>query len=278
MQEVAQLSQFDDELYKVIGKASEDVNDKSIDEKYLIATSEQPLCALHRGEWIKKESLPRKYAGYSTCFRQEVGSHGRDTRGIFRVHQFQKVEQFVYSAPEESWKHFEQMVTTAENFYKTLNIPYRIVNICSGALNNAASKKNDLEAWFPSGNGTFRELVSVSNCLEYQSRRLGVRFGETKKLNERAEYVHMLNGTMAATTRVICAILENYQTDEGVLIPEALKGLMPIQYKEVIPYVKEAPIFEEMKKAEQKKQKQGKKKEKGGKSKTVEKGMGDLKV
>ena len=188
MQEVAQLSQFDDELYKVIGKGSEVVGDKTVDEKYLIATSEQPLCALHRGEWINPDNLPKRYAGYSTCFRQEVGSHGRDTRGIFRVHQFQKVEQFVYSKPEESWEELDKMIEQAEKFYQRLEIGYRIVNICSGALNNAAAKKFDLEAWFPSGNGTYRELVSCSNCTDYQSRRLGVRYGETKKMNERAEF------------------------------------------------------------------------------------------
>jgi len=144
MQECAQLSQFDDELYKVIGKGSEVEGDKTIDEKYLIATSEQPLAALHRGQWIKPETLPFKYAGYSTCFRQEVGSHGRDTRGIFRVHQFNKVEQFIYCSPEDSWKHFDEMIARSEEFYQGLGIAYRIVNICSGALNNAASKKFDL--------------------------------------------------------------------------------------------------------------------------------------
>jgi len=274
MQEVAQLSQFDEELYKVIGKASEDANDKTIDEKYLIATSEQPLCALHRAERCPVETLPRKYAGYSTCFRQEVGSHGRDTRGIFRVHQFQKVEQFVYSAPDDSWKHMEEMINAAEEFYVSLGIPYRIINICSGALNNAASKKFDLEAWFPSGNGTFRELVSCSNCLDYQSRRLDVRFGATKKQNEKAEYVHMLNATMAATTRVICAILENYQEENGVKVPEALRGFMPQQYKEFIPFVKEAPIVEEQKKAEAAKAKKAGKK--GGKN--VEQGVKNMSV
>lgn len=269
MMEVAQLSQFDDELYKVIGKASEVEGDKSVDEKYLIATSEQPLCALHRGEWINPETLPRKYAGYSTCFRQEVGSHGRDTRGIFRVHQFQKVEQFVYANPENSWEYFNEMIEAAEEFYQSLEISYRIVNICSGALNNAAAKKFDLEAWFPSGKGAFRELVSCSNCLDYQSRRLGVRFGSTKKMNERAEYVHMLNATMAATTRVICAILETHQTEEGVQVPEVLKKFMPEQYREIIPFVKEPPIFEEEAKAKKLKQKKA-----GG----VQQGVKNLKV
>ncbi|XP_029856651.1 serine--tRNA ligase, cytoplasmic, partial [Aquila chrysaetos chrysaetos] len=134
MQEVAQLSQFDEELYKVIGKGSERADDSSIDEKYLIATSEQPIAALHRDEWLKPEDLPIKYAGLSTCFRQEVGSHGRDTRGIFRVHQFEKIEQFVYASPHDnkSWEMFEEMIATAEDFYQSLGIPYHIVNIVSG--------------------------------------------------------------------------------------------------------------------------------------------------
>ena len=184
MQEVAQLSQFDDELYKVIGKGSENAEDKSVSEKYLIATSEQPIAAFHRDEWISEKQLPIKYAGISTCFRQEVGSHGRDTRGIFRVHQFEKIEQFVITSPhdDESWKTMDEMISNAENFCKMLNIPYRIVCIVSGALNNAAAKKLDLEAWFP-GSGAFRELVSCSNCLDYQARRLRVRYGQTKKMN-----------------------------------------------------------------------------------------------
>lgn len=258
MQEVAQLSQFDEELYKVIGKASDKSDEGAVDEKYLIATSEQPIAAFHRDEWLKREDLPIKYAGYSTCFRQEAGSHGRDTRGIFRVHQFEKIEQFVFSAPDLSWEAFDGMINTAETFYKKLNIPYRIINIVSGALNNAAAKKFDLEAWFP-GSGAFRELVSCSNCLDYQARRLRIRFGQTKKMMEKAEFVHMLNATMCATTRVICAILENYQTEEGVIIPEPLRPFMPKCYREMIKFTKPAPIDEE----ELKKQKKKAKKEKG---------------
>ena len=195
---------------------------------------------------------------------KKILSHGRDTRGIFRVHQFNKVEQFIYCSPEESWTYFDEMIARSEEFYKGLGSGYRIVNICSGALNNAASKKFDLEAWFPSGNGNFRELVSCSNCLDYQSRRLGVRFGETKKQNERAEYVHMLNSTLTASTRTICAILETHQTETGVEVPEALKKFMPVMYRDVIPFVKEPPIFEEEKKKAGKaaKQKGGKKVEK----------------
>nr|XP_012420235.1 PREDICTED: serine--tRNA ligase, cytoplasmic isoform X3 [Odobenus rosmarus divergens] len=226
--EVAQLSQFDEELYKVIGKGSEKSDDNSYDEKYLIATSEQPIAALHRDEWLRPEDLPIKYAGLSTCFRQEVGSHGRDTRGIFRVHQFEKIEQFVYSSPHDnkSWEMFEEMITTAEDFYRSLGIPYHIVNIVSGSLNHAASKKLDLEAWFP-GSGAFRELVSCSNCTDYQARRLRIRYGQTKKMMDKVEFVHMLNATMCATTRTICAILENYQTEKGIVVPEKLKEFMP---------------------------------------------------
>jgi len=184
MQEVAQLSQFDEELYKVVGKGSEKPEDKVTDEKYLIATSEQPIAAFHRDEWLSPDLLPLKYAGQSVCFRQEVGSHGRDTRGIFRVHQFNKIEQFVYSSPESSWEAFDEMISTAEDFYQLLGIPYRVINIVSGALNNAASKKLDLEAWFP-GSKSFRELVSCSNCLDYQARRLRVRYGQTKKMMDK---------------------------------------------------------------------------------------------
>jgi serine--tRNA ligase len=172
MSQVAQLSQFDEELYKLVSSKGNSLEEN--EEKYLIATSEQPIAALHRNEWLNPSNLPLKYAGLSTCFRQEAGAHGRDTRGIFRVHQFEKVEQFIISAPSKSWTHFSEMISNSEKFYKSLDIPYRIVNIVSGALNNAAAMKHDLEAWFP-GSAAFRELVSVSNCTEYQSRRLQIR-------------------------------------------------------------------------------------------------------
>lgn len=257
MQEVAQLAQFDEELYKVIGKGSEKPGDGGLDEKYLIATSEQPIAALHRDQWLPESSLPVRYLGVSTCFRQEVGSHGRDTRGIFRVHQFEKVEQFVLTSPfdDQSWIMFDEMINNSRQFYDGLGIGYRVVNIVSGALNHAAAKKLDLEAWFP-GSGAFRELVSCSNCLDYQSRRLLVRYGQTKKMNEKVDYVHMLNATACATTRVICAILETYQTETGIRVPEVLKKYMPSRYQDEIPFVRPAPIDEEATK-KQKKQKEG---------------------
>lgn len=233
MSEVAQLAQFDEELYKVVSSK----NNEDSEEKYLIATAEQPIAALHKGEWLNPEKLPINYCGISTCFRQEAGSHGRDTRGIFRVHQFDKVEQFVLCSPKDSWNHFHSMVKNSEEFYQSLGIPYRVVNIVSGALNNAASMKYDIEAWFP-GSKQYRELVSVSNCLEYQSRRLGIRFGQTKKMTGQVEFVHMLNGTMCATSRTVCALLEIYQTPEGIKVPEVLKPFLPKKYQDIIPYIK----------------------------------------
>jgi len=258
MQEVAQLSQFDEELYKVIGKRSEKEDDQGVEESYLIATSEQPIAAFHRGEWMDTSELPKRYCGVSTCFRQEVGSHGRDTGGIFRVHQFEKVEQFVICSPNdgESWKIMEEMNGNAEAFYQALNIPYRIVGIVSGALNNAAAKKLDLEAWYP-GSGSFRELCSCSNCTDYQARRLLVRYGQTKKMNDKVDFCHMLNATMCATTRVICCILENNQTDEGIVVPELLRPFMG--NTDFIKFVKPPPI-EELKEAKTKGKKKGKEK------------------
>ena len=223
----------------MVGKSSEVADDKTVEEKYLIATSEQPIAAFHRDEWLAESSLPIRYAGFSSCFRQEVGSHGRDTRGIFRVHQFEKIEQFCITEPgnNKSWEMLEEMIGNAEEFNKLLGLPYRVITIVSGALNNAAAKKYDLEAWFP-GSAAFRELVSCSNCTDYQSRRLRIRYGQTKKMNEGAEFVHMLNATMCATSRTICAILENYQQEDCILIPDVLKPFMPERYKEKIPFVK----------------------------------------
>ena len=240
MGEVAQLSQFDDELYKVSGEG---------DDKYLIATSEQPIAAYHRGKWFQELPKPIKYAGVSTCFRKEVGSHGRDTLGIFRVHQFDKIEQFIVCSPHnnESWKLMDDMINNAEEFYKSLDIPYRVVNICSGALNNAAAKKYDLEAWFP-GSGAFRELVSCSNCTDYQSRRLNCRFGESKRGSAAVnikEHPHMLNSTLCAVTRVMCAICENNQTEEGIVITQALRPFM--MGKEIIKYSEAADIVDKSK-------------------------------
>jgi seryl-tRNA synthetase len=164
---VAQLEEFDEALYKVTGDG---------EEKYLIATSEQPICGYHLDEWLDEKNLPLRYGGLSTCFRKESGSSGRDVWGIFRVHQFEKVEQFVIVEGdlEKSKAMQDEMIATAEEFYQSLGFPYHVINIVSGALNNAAIKKLDLEAWFP-GYNSYRELVSCSNCTDYQSRSMGIR-------------------------------------------------------------------------------------------------------
>jgi seryl-tRNA synthetase len=173
MAETCQLSDFDDQLYKVEGNTEDG-------DFYLIATSEQPISAMHRGEWLEESALPIKYGGSSSCFRKEAGAHGKDTWGIFRVHQFEKIEQFCITRPEDSWQMLEDMIQHSEEFYKSLQLPYRVISIVSGALNDAAAKKYDLEAWFP-GYGAYRELVSCSNCTDFQARNLGIRCGSKKK-------------------------------------------------------------------------------------------------
>jgi len=250
MAETAELAQFDEELYKVTGDG---------EDKYLIATSEQPISAYHRGEWMDPKQLPLKYAGQSTCFRKEAGSSGREVWGIFRVHQFEKVEQFVICDPESSHKLHEEMLETSKDFLKSLGIPYRVINIVSGALNKAAAKKYDIEAWYP-GYGEYKEVVSCSNCTDYQARRLQIRYGESKVAGQTVQpYVHMLNGTLCATTRTICTILENNQTPEGIRIPEVLKPYL-IGLGDIIPFTRELP----KPKAAAKKGKKGGKK--GGKN------------
>ncbi|KAJ8529482.1 hypothetical protein K7X08_036317 [Anisodus acutangulus] len=218
MAKCAQLAQFDEELYKVTGEG---------DDKYLIATAEQPLCAYHLDDWIHPSQLPLRYAGYSSCFRKEAGSHGRDTLGIFRVHQFEKVEQFCLTSPNgnDSWDMHEEMIKNSEEFFQQLGIPYQIVAIVSGALNDAAAKKYDLEGWYPSSSA-YRELVSCSNCTDYQSRKLEIRFGQKKGNEQAKQYVHLLNSTLTATERTMCCILENYQREDGVEIPEVLQPYM----------------------------------------------------
>ncbi|KAJ9197079.1 hypothetical protein DTO166G4_6805 [Paecilomyces variotii] len=233
MAKTAQLEQFDEELYKVT-----ESEDKSTD-KYLIATSEQPLSALHDSEWLQEKDLPIKYAGYSTCYRKEAGAHGKDAWGIFRVHQFEKIEQFILTKPENSWEVFDEMIAVSEEFYQSLGIPYQVVAIVSGALNNAASKKYDLEAWFPF-QGEYKELVSCSNCTDYQSRALEIRYGVKKTTDTKKSYVHALNSTLCATERALCCILENYQTEDGINVPEVLRKYIP-GAPEFLPYVKELP-------------------------------------
>ncbi|UKJ89042.1 seryl-tRNA synthetase [Theileria orientalis] len=238
MSECAELDDFEETLYCIppLNGPSEGENaakDKDFDKNklFLIATSEQPLAALHRNETYQRRQLPLKYAGLSTCFRREAGAHGRDLKGIFRVHQFQKVEQFVVCSPESSKEMHEHMLSLSEEFYRSLKLPFRVVSIVAGALNKAASKKYDLEAWFP-GYNDYRELVSCSNCTDYQARNLNSKYYD--KNNQERTYLHMLNGTLVASQRCLCCILENYQTPDGVIVPAPLVPYMDGQ--EFIPY------------------------------------------
>lgn len=217
MQTVCQLAEFDDTLYKV--------KDGSEEDKYLIATSEQPLTAYFENKQL--DNLPVKISGISSCFRKEAGKHGVDTNGIFRVHQFEKVEQFCVTDEESSYEMMEQMLQNAQDFYNSLGIQYRVVSIVSGALNNAASKKYDIEGWF-AGSGKFRELVSCSNTTDYFSKRLRCKNGKNK-------LCHMLNSTLYANTRTICCLLEMGQTESGIQIPDVL---VPYFGKNTIEYVK----------------------------------------
>ena len=191
---------------------------------YMIGTSEHAMAAMHSKEIIEGKDIPKKYAGISPCFRKEAGAHGRDQKGIFRVHQFDKIEQFVFSKPEDSWKEHEKLLSIAEEFYQKLEIPYRVVLLSTGDTGNISAKTYDIEAWM-AGQNAYREIVSCSNCLEYQARRLKIRFRD--KTNEDTQYVHTLNSTLIATTRVLVAIMENFQTKDGhIRIPEVLQGYM----------------------------------------------------
>ena len=191
---------------------------------YLIATAEQTLAALHRDEIINPEDLPLRYCALSTCFRKEAGSHGKDTLGIFRVHQFEKIEQFIYSTPEDSRNQHDHLMEVTERIYQKLGLPYQIIAIVSSALNDNAAIKYDLEAWFP-GSGAFRELVSCTNCKDYQARKTKTRFGRAGSGD--AQTLHTLNSTAIATERTMCCILENYQQADGsVKIPEVLVPYM----------------------------------------------------
>jgi seryl-tRNA synthetase len=214
------LADFEDVIYKAEGE-----------DLYLLATSEHALLAFHADEILDGGTLPLRYAGISPCFRKEAGAHGRDTKGIFRVHQFEKVEQFIYSAPEESWSLHEELVRNLEEFWQSLKIPYRIVNVCTGDLGTVVAKKYDLEAWLP-GQGKYREMASCSNCTSYQAVRSKIRY--RAKPNEPTKYLHTLNSTLVATERAIVAILENFQrSDRTIAIPSVLVKYMGGQ--EIIP-------------------------------------------
>ena len=215
------LSDFEEVIYKI--------EDQDL---YLIGTSEHPLAAMHANEIFSTDELPLKYVSISPCFRKEAGSHGRDTKGIFRVHQFEKVEIFSIADPESSWNQHEEILSDVKQFYKELEIPYRIMLLSSGDMGKVAAKTFDIEAWLP-GQNNYRELVSCSNCTDFQSRRLGIKF--SNKPHEESILTHTLNSTLTATERTLIAIIENYQNEDGsITIPRALRSYMNNQ-KEITP-------------------------------------------
>lgn len=200
---------FEDVIYKIGGE-----------DLYMIGTSEHAIAAMHADEILEGAKLPIRYAGVSPCFRKEAGAHGRDQKGIFRVHQFEKVEQFVFARPEESQAEHERMLQVAEEFYQKIGIPYRVMLLSSGDMGKVSAKTYDIEAWM-AGQGAYREIVSCSNCRDYQARRLKVRFRD--RTNDATTYVHTLNSTLVATTRALVAIMEDYQTADGhISVPDVL--------------------------------------------------------
>ncbi|MEM3926425.1 MAG: serine--tRNA ligase [Desulfurococcaceae archaeon] len=224
MMGVIDLPTFKDAIYKI-----ED------EDLYLIATAEHSLAALHAFEDIPEEVLPLKYVGISPCFRKEAGAGSRDLKGIFRVHQFHKVEQYVFAKPEESWDVMEELITNAEELFKGLELPYRVVNIASGDLGAPAAKKYDLEVWMPA-QGLYREMVSCSNTTDWQSYRLKIRLIRRKGMIK--EYVHTLNSTAIASTRTITAILENHQNEDGTItVPKVLRKYLEVFEKAPIDYI-----------------------------------------
>ncbi|MBI4132912.1 MAG: serine--tRNA ligase [Candidatus Sungbacteria bacterium] len=193
------------------------------DKLYLVGTSEQSVGPMHMDETFAEESLPHRHIAFSSCFRREAGSYGKDTRGIMRVHQFDKVEMFVSSVPESSRDEHRLLLALQEHLLQALEIPYRVVNICTGELGDPAASKFDLEAWLP-GQGEYREVTSTSNTTDFQSRRLNTK---VRRTDGTSEFVHMLNGTAFAIPRTLIAILENYQQEDGSLkVPEALQPHM----------------------------------------------------
>ena len=206
----------------VIADDFEDVIYKVQDEDlFLIGTSEHAIASMYYDEILEGSKIPLRYASISPCFRKEAGAHGKDQKGIFRVHQFEKIEQFIFCRPEESWEEHEKMIKSTEEFYQQLEIPYRLMLLSSGDMGKVSAKTYDIEAWM-AGQNAYREIVSCSNCIDYQSRRLKIRFRE--KSNEDTKYIHTLNSTLVAIERTMVAILENNQTKDGhVEIPKVLQ-------------------------------------------------------
>ena len=209
---VTSMQDFEDVLYKIEGE-----------DLFMIATAEHPLTAMYMNETIDEKNIPLKMVGYSLCFRKEIGSKGVDTKGLFRVHQFPKVEQVIISAPEDSWKYMEELIENAEEIFKELKIPYHIVNICTGDIGVVAAKKYDIEAWSPRQQ-KYVEVVSCSNCTDWQSRRLNIKIG---KEGGEKRLAHTLNSTAIALTRALVVIIETYlQKDGTIKVPDVLVPYM----------------------------------------------------
>lgn len=221
---VTALGDFEDALYKVEEdyESEEKSMQKSDKGLFLISTSEHAIAAMHAETIFSQKELPKRYIGISPSFRREAGSHGKDTKGIFRTHQFYKVEQFVFSKKEDSWHIINELLSNSEELFQKLGLPYRVVNICTGDIGVVAAKKFDIEAYMPSQDA-YREVVSCSNCTDWQSLRLDIRYDEG---GER-KYVHTLNSTAIATNRTLVAIVENYYKDNGTIeVPEVLQEYM----------------------------------------------------
>lgn len=205
-----------------LGQAAENVYRIEKDDVYLVGTSEVPLAAMHMDEILSSEKLPMRYAGYSSCFRREAGSYGKDTRGIFRVHQFEKVEMFVFCKPEDAKAEHVRLLQWEKDFLNAMEIPYRVIDVASGDLGSSANRKFDIEAWIPTQK-EYREVTSTSNCTDFQARRLNIRY----KDGEGTKPVATLNGTLVAIPRMIVAILENHQNADGTVnIPAALQPFL----------------------------------------------------
>ena len=205
-----------------LGQAAENVYHLERDEVYLVGTSEVPLAAMHMDEILPAEKLPIRYAGYSTCFRREAGTYGKDTRGIIRVHQFDKVEMFSFCKPEDAKEEHKRLLQWEKDFLNAMEIPFRVIDVASGDLGSSANRKFDIEAWIPTQEA-YREVTSTSNCTEFQARRLNIRY----KDSEGTKAVATLNGTLVAIPRMIVAILENHQNADGsVNVPKALQPFL----------------------------------------------------
>ena len=213
-----------------LGQAAENVYHLEKDDVYLVGTSEVPLAAMHMDEILPAEKLPIRYAGYSTCFRREAGTYGKDTRGIIRVHQFDKVEMFSFCHPDQAKEEHQRLLQWEKDFLNAMEIPYRVIDVASGDLGSSANRKFDIEAWIPTQDA-YREVTSTSNCTEFQARRLNIRFKE----NDATKAVATLNGTLVAIPRMVVAILENHQNADGTVnVPAALQPFLGTKRFELV--------------------------------------------